>query len=152
MVDKRVCDLLADPRPPLDLGATPDAELQDELELLGQVMPAVRVARLVRGQIVVDGVHAATDVGEDVIGSPVGTDLASAHMASAASLREHGLAKLLRECSPRRSNLPCPPSLVELLEKRGKLLLGRRCVGCGTGSPSDVHGALSHALHGWASG
>lgn len=106
MLDEGVADLLTDPRPPLDLRAGPDAELQDELELFGHVVPAVRVARPVSGQIVVHGVPAATDVGEHVISRPVGADLTAAHMTAAASLREHGFSKLSRERSSRDSNLP----------------------------------------------
>ena len=106
MLDERVGDLLPNPCPPLDLGAAPHPKLQDELELLRQVMPPVPVARLVGGEVVVHGVHAATDVGEHVISSPVGADLATAHVASAACLREHRLANLLRERPSRDSNLP----------------------------------------------
>src|SRR5688572_8958234 len=86
-----------------NFGAQPDAELENPLELLRAVKPAVVVADGMSGQIVVQAVQAAGAMGEYVVRFPIrGVNEAAADVATAARLSKHFSA--LRFCE-RNSSL-----------------------------------------------
>ena len=55
----------------LNLGSCPHPKLQDVLELLRQIVPAIVVASCVSGKIVINVVSAASTMCDDVIGLPL---------------------------------------------------------------------------------
>ena len=70
-----------------NLGARPNAELQDKLELLGRVIPSVVVAERVSRKVVVRTVRAACAVCKNVVGLPCGlADKPSTNMATSVGL------------------------------------------------------------------
>jgi len=70
-----------------NLGAHPNAELHDELQLLGRVIPTVVVAKRVSWKVVVRMVCAACAVCANMVGVPCGlADKPPANMATSGGL------------------------------------------------------------------
>jgi len=85
---KSLGNLQSERRLALDLRAKPDAELENVLELLCGVVPAVVVAKSVSWQVVVCRVTAAAAVRKDMVGLPSAVNRSAANVTPAASLVE----------------------------------------------------------------
>ena len=71
MPRKCTCDVVSYGSAALNLGSCPDAKLQNVLEFVREIVPAVVVAGRVRGKVVIDIVGAARAMCDDVIGLPL---------------------------------------------------------------------------------
>jgi len=68
---ERTCDIVSYAGAAFNLGSRPHAKLQDVVELLRQVVPAIVIAGRVRGKIVIYVVSAPSTMCDDVIGLPL---------------------------------------------------------------------------------
>ena len=121
-------DFLADRSALLYLCPDPDPELHDELKLLGQIVPSVVVALLMRCQVVVFGVRPAECVGSDVVGMPGAADLTSTDVAALTRLPQDNAPLLWSECATR--SLVGAFHLATLLAKSNELRAKRFCLAC----------------------
>lgn len=98
---KRTGDIVSDESAALNLGSCPHSELQDVLELLGEIIPPVVITGPVRGKIIIDIVSAAGAVCDDVIGLPLLVfDFAAAYVAATCGLSEDLSSFCGGQCSP----------------------------------------------------
>ena|SRR2546430_1000889 len=84
----------------LHLSASPHADLEQPLELLGVVVPPVAVAEGMGRQVILRRMDPTAAVGQDVIGLPLRAHSAAANMTPATALAKHERAVLRAEVWP----------------------------------------------------
>jgi len=82
-------DVRTEGRPLFDLRAHPHAELQDQLKLLGKIVPPIVIACPVSREVIVSHMLTARTVRQYVISGPGSSNVAAANVALAARLTKN---------------------------------------------------------------
>ena len=93
VVSELAQQLITEDRVTFHVIASPDADLQHPLELLGRVVPPVVIAKAMRREVVVSGVRSPGAVRQHVVSLPrLAVDAAAADVTTASGFRVDDVA------------------------------------------------------------